>query len=115
MAGAEYYDKKCMKENKREPADESLGKLLRAVRPTPELSAGFQAAVWRRIERGEQTSPGILERLAAWLLTPRFATAGLAAVVLLAGALGAMRGIQTGEREARDRYMASVDPSYLQK
>jgi hypothetical protein len=89
--------------------------LLRAGRPAVELSPGFQDAVWRRIERGEQTSAGILEWLAARLLTPRLATACLAAVVLLAGSLGAVRGMRTGEREARDRYVASVDPSYRQR
>jgi hypothetical protein len=39
----------------------------------------------------------------------------LAGVVLLASGAGALRGIHSGEREARDRYVASVDPSYFQR
>jgi hypothetical protein len=104
-----------MKDDKREPGDEALGTLLRSARPQAELPPGFQSAVWRRIERGEAPSAGPLERLAGWFLTPRLATAGLAAVLLLAGGAGAMRGMRTGEREARERYVASVDPSYLQQ
>jgi len=104
-----------MKEDKREPGDERLGTLLRSARPKAELRPGFQDAVWRRIEKRETLPAGILERLAAWFLTPRLATAGLAAVLLLAGGAGAMRGMRTGEREARERYVSSVDPSYLRQ
>src|SRR5262249_37270980 len=107
-----------MKEDKLQPGDEKLDTLLHEARPVSELPPGFQDAVWRRIERGEQRSVGLLERLAQWVLMPRVATAGLAAVVLLAAGAGAgagaMHGMRAGEREARDRYVASVDPSYLQ-
>jgi hypothetical protein len=112
LAGAAYYSKKCMNEDKREPGDERLGTLLRSARPMAELRPGFQDAVWRRLENGERLPAGILERIAGWFLTPRLATAGLAAVLLLAGGAGAMRGMRTGERDARERYVASVDPSY---
>jgi hypothetical protein len=111
----EYYGKKCMKEDKQEPGDAKLSTLLRSARPAAELPPGFQNAVWRRIEKGAEPSVGVLERLAQWFLTPRLATAGLAAVVLLAAGAGAVRGMRAGEREARDRYVASVDPSYLQR
>jgi len=104
-----------MKEDKREPGDEGLSRLLRAGRPVAELPPGFEDCVWRRIENGERAAPGIWERLAGWFLTPRLAAAGLAAVVLLASVAGAVRGIHSGEREARDRYVASVDPSYFQR
>ena len=104
-----------MSEDLMQPGDEKLGKMLRAARPTAELPPGFQNRVWRRIERGDQTAVGIWERLAGWFLTPRLAAAGLAAVVLLAAGAGAMRGIRTGERDARDRYVASVDPSYSER
>jgi hypothetical protein len=104
-----------MKEDKREPGDAKLTALLRSGRPGAELPLGFRDAVWRRIEKGEQVSAGMLERLAQWFLTPRLAMAGLVAVVILAAGAGAARGIQTGEKVARDRYVASVDPSYLQR
>jgi hypothetical protein len=102
-----------MKEQKLQPGDEKLGALLHAARPTADLPPGFQNAVWRRIEKADQRSLGFVERLAGWLLRPRLATAALAAVVFLAAGAGVLRGIQTGEREARDRYVASVDPAYL--
>ena len=93
--------------------DERFGALLRAARPAAELPPGFQNSVWRRIEKRDQPSTGFLERLAALLLTPRLAGAGLAVVILLAAGAGAARGMRIGEREARDRYVASVDPSYF--
>jgi len=106
---------KYMREDVKQPGDEKLGRLLRAARPEVELPHGFQNSVWRQIQRGDRLSAGILERLAGWFLTPRLAMAAMAAVVLLAARAGALRGIQTGEREARDRYLASVDPSHLRR
>jgi hypothetical protein len=103
---------KFMSENMMQPGDEKLGKLLRATRPIAELPPGFQDNVWRRIEKDEQPKAGLVELLAGWFLRPRLATIGLAAVVLLAAGAGAMQGIKSGEQEARDRYVASVDPSY---
>ena len=102
-----------MSEDIKRPGDEELGRLLRSARPMGELPSGFENAVWRRIERGEQASMGLVERLAGWFLTPRLATAALAVVVLVAAGAGAVHGMRTGEREALDRYVASVDPSYL--
>jgi hypothetical protein len=104
-----------MKEDILQPGDDKLGRLLREARPASELPSGFQNAVWRRIEKGEQPSVGILERLAQWVLTPRLATTCIAAVVLVAAGAGAIHGMKTGEREARDKYVASVDPSYLHR
>jgi hypothetical protein len=101
-----------MSENMMQAGDEKLTKLLRATRPVAALPPGFQNEVWRRIEKGEEPQAGIVELLAGWFLRPRLATAGLAAVVLLAAGAGAMHGIKSGEREARDKYVASVDPSY---
>ncbi|PWU18643.1 MAG: hypothetical protein C5B50_08520 [Verrucomicrobia bacterium] len=101
-----------MRNDIHEVPDDKLTALLKAARPSAELPVGFQGAVWRRIETAGHHSPGVLERLAAWLLMPRVALAGLAVVVLLAAGIGAARGIQIGEREARDQYMTSVDPSY---
>src|SRR5690242_13548546 len=104
-----------MKEDKLQPGDVKLSDVIRSGRPGAELPPGFQAAVWRRIEREEVARAGLVERLAAWFLTPRLATAGLVAVVLLGACAGALRGIRTGEREARERYVASVDPAYSQR
>src|SRR5690348_6788560 len=96
-----------------EPGDERLGALLRAARPAPELPPGFERQVWQRIERSEPRSGGILDWVVSRSLTPRAATAGLALVIVLAAGAGAARGLRAGERESRDRYIASVDPSYL--
>jgi len=104
-----------MKEDKSEAGDSELSALVRSGRPKAELPPGFHAAVWRRIEKGERRSPGFIERLAGCFLTPRLATAGLVAIVLVGGGIGTMRGVKTGEREARDRYVASVDPDYVQR
>ena len=104
-----------MKEDNREFGDERLGMLLRSGRPKAELPPGFQNAVWRRIEKGDQRSVGLVERLAQWFLTPRLATVAVAVVVVLAAGVGAVRGMQKGEQQARDRYVASVDPSYFQR
>jgi hypothetical protein len=96
----------------KEPGDEKLTALLRSARPAAELPPGFQRNVWQRIEKAEPWSAGILEWLAGWLLTPRVATVGLALIIVMAAGAGAARGMHAGEREARDRYVASVDPSY---
>ncbi len=104
----------CTSNDEMQSGDDNVSRLLRACRPTADLPPGFQSNVWRRIEHREPKSVGAFEWLAGWLLTPRVATAGLAAVIVLASGAGAMRGIRAGEREARDRYVASVDPSYFQ-
>ena len=101
-----------MSEDVKQSGDEKFGKLLRAVRPKAELPPGFQNSVWRRIEQGKRPADRIMELVAGWLLTPRLATAALAVVILLAAGAGAVHGMRTGEQEARDRYVASVDPSY---
>ena len=95
--------------------DEKLSRVLRAGRPVAELPPGFQAAVWRRIEKDDAPSVSVVELLARWFMTPRLATAAVTAVVVLAAGLGAMRGIHKGDEQARDRYVASVDPSYLKR
>jgi hypothetical protein len=96
----------------KQTGDEKFGRLLRAARPNAKLPPGFQNNVWRRIEQGEQPATGITGLLAGWLLTPRLATAALAIVILLAAGAGAVHGMRTGDQEAREKYLASVDPSY---
>jgi hypothetical protein len=95
-----------------DPSDEKLSGLLKSARPIGDLSPGFENRVWQRIERLEERPESILDRLASWFLVPRVAFATLAAVVLLAATFGAMHGTSAGVNEARDRYVASVDPSY---
>jgi hypothetical protein len=95
-----------------DPSDEKLSGLLKTTRPVGELSPGFQNCVWQRIERLEQKPESMLDRLASWFLVPRVAFGTLAAVILLAATLGAVHGASTGAIEARNRYIASVDPSY---
>ena len=104
-----------MNKQRLQPSDEKFGALLRDARPVADLPPGFQNAVWRRVEKADERSLGFVQRLAGWFLTPRRATATFAAIVLLAAGAGVLRGMHTGEREARDRYLASVDPSYLSR
>jgi hypothetical protein len=96
-----------------DPSDEKLIGLLKAARPMGELAPAFQNRVWQRIERLEQKSETLLDRVASWLVIPRVAFGALAAVVLLAATLGAVHGASAGATEARDRYVASVDPAYV--
>jgi len=102
-----------MNRNAYETSDGKLETLLQTARPTVSLRHGFENAVWRRVRREQQCAPGFVERLACFLLNPRLAAAGLTVVILLSAGMGMLRGIRTGQREARDRYVASVDPSYL--
>lgn len=95
-----------------DPSNEKLSGLLKRARPSGELSAGFENRVWQRIERLEQKPESILDRLAGWFRVPRVALGALAAVVLVAATLGAVHGASAGVNEARDRYVASVDPSH---
>ena len=106
-----------MNETESNQSDEKLHALLRAARPVAELQPRFAAHVWRRIEEAEQKPlvlPSVLELLSKWFLTPRIAAPVLATLVVLAVVAGAVRGVHLGNREARDRYVESVAPSYLQ-
>jgi|ERR1051326_120899 hypothetical protein len=99
------------------PSDDKLSALLQSARPMAELPPRFAAHVWRRLEQTEPRPyvfPGVLELLSKWFVTPRIAAPALAALVMLAVVAGAMRGVHVGNREARDRYVASVAPAYLQ-
>lgn len=96
-----------------DPTDEKLSGLLKRARPTGELPPGFQNQVWQRIERLERKPESLLDRLANWILVPRIAAGALAGVIIVAATVGAVHGANAGAHEARDRYIASVDPSYL--
>ncbi|MEQ2005347.1 MAG: hypothetical protein ABMA26_01015 [Limisphaerales bacterium] len=92
-------------------SDARLRGLLRMARPGTELPPGFQTAVWQRIERREADAPASwLERLAACLLRPQWAAAGLAAVMAAGVVLGTQRTPTAEAVSAQDRYVAAVNP-----
>ena len=106
-----------MNEIEQGQSDEKLRALLQSARPVVALPPRFPSHVWRRIEEADRRSPGIagvLDLLSNWFLTPRIAAPALATVVMLAVVAGAIHGTHLGSREARDRYVASVAPAYLQ-
>ena len=103
-----------MKNYSRVDDDGKLRELLRASRPAPGLSPlGFRESVWRRIQRseaaGEQSaSLGWLDRIAEWLVCPRFALTGATIVVLVGGFVGLLEGSAEAKSAARDRYLTAV-------
>ena len=93
------------------PDDPQLRGLLREARPSPALPPSFRNEVWRRIERAGSTVPANwLEYLVAWLLRPRWATVGLALVMLTGVLLGARQAQPNDISSAQARYVASVNP-----
>ena len=86
-----------MNDETKHPDDARLRGLLRAERATLELPPGFQAAVWRRVQR-EESAP------------PRWALSGLAAVILMGGFLGGLASRDTQRTTAQARYVTAVDP-----
>jgi hypothetical protein len=99
------------------PADAKLSSLLRESRVAPSLPPRFQENVWRRVEGAEAPKPSGslsgLEALAVWLLRPRLALAGVAALILLGAFLGLREGAQTARQDARAQYLAAVAPNSL--
>lgn len=97
-------------------ADEArLSALLRQARPTPDLPPGFQNAVWRRLQKAEETGESRslgdwLDLAAGWLLRPRYALAGIAALLLLGMGIGLVDGIHLSKQAAQERYLAVVSP-----
>jgi len=91
-----------------EPNDARLCDLLRASRPAPDLPPGFQNAVWRRLERAE--TPGETMSVAAWLLRPRLALAGVAVMLLVGISIGVLQGNSLANDIARQQYLAAVSP-----
>jgi len=90
--------------------DSKLSVWLRESRATPALPPRFQENVWRRIEAA--AAPGKsgnwLDALAALILRPRLAFAGVALLLLTGTLLGAQSGVQTARHEAQMRYVAAV-------
>ena len=104
-----------MKTNSQSPDDGGLRALLRESRFAPELPPGFQAAVWRRIERAEAPAADWLDALAAWFLRPRRAFATAAVMLLLGLSLGIARGANSANDLAKARYLDSVSPPALRQ
>ena len=99
-----------------EPDEARLRDLLRDARPAPPLPPRFQEAVWRRIEKAEATSEATspvawLDRLVERLLRPRFALAGITALLLVSGLAGLLSGTETAKQTAQARYLSAVAPS----
>jgi hypothetical protein len=106
--------------DKQMPDDTKLRALLRESRSAPELSPGFQNAVWRRIERAGVPAanagvPDWLDRLAGWFLRPNRALATAAAMLLLGISLGIAQGASQANDLARQRYLNSVSPPALRQ
>lgn len=102
------------------PGDAKLSALLReAFRDaTPSLPPRFQEGVWRRIEEAEAPGriPGSLawlDTLAALMLRPKLAFAGVAALMLAGVLLGAYQGAQVARQDAQAHYLAAVAPNPL--
>jgi hypothetical protein len=109
-----------MKTNNQPPDDARLRALLRESRVEPELPPGFQNAVWRRIERAEKSMPGRptadwLDALAAWFLRPRRALATAAVMLVLGLSLGIVRGANSANDLAKERYLDAVSPPALRQ
>ena len=96
------------------PDDPQLRGLLREWKPDTALPPRFRESVWRRIEQAEvvATAPASTwwECLTQSLLQPKWATAGLLALVLLGGLSGFQAGADEAQRAAQNRYVAAVDP-----
>ncbi len=109
---------KIMKTPSQDTADEKLSSLLRDSRPAPGLPPRFQENVWRRIEQPETrhapvVSPSWIDALAVLLMKPRFAMAGVAALVLAGALFGSIEGTTHARQHAQERYLAKVAPEAL--
>jgi len=105
-----------MKTENPEPDEARLRDLLRSARPAPPLPPRFQEGVWRRIEKVEvpaelPTSLAWLDRLVERLLRPRFALAGITALLLVSGVAGLLSGTDTAKQAAQARYLSAVAPN----
>ena len=104
-----------MKNEVQQPDDGKLSALLREARPAPPLPPRFQEAVWRRIERAQAPGESLslaewLDRAAAWLLRPRLALAGVAAMLVVGISIGVVQGGSLANDLAKQRYLAAVSP-----
>lgn len=102
--------------NQMQPSDDGrLRALLRESRPASPLPPRFQESVWHRIERAQAPSETEswaerLDRAAAWLLRPRLALAGAAAMLLVGISIGVVQGGSLANDLAKQQYLAAVSP-----
>jgi hypothetical protein len=95
--------------------NERLRTVVREARPSPPLPPRFQESVWRRIESAKTPGPsfslaGWFDQAAGWLLRPRLAMAGVAAMLLIGISIGVVQGGSLAHDLARQRYIAAVSP-----
>lgn len=97
------------------PEDAKIGDLLRQSRVAPALPPRFQEAVWRRIEAAEAGKDAGrrngLDPLVNWVLRPKFALVGVAALILMGTLMGIREGAQSARHDAEARYLAAVAPN----
>lgn len=105
----------AMKEDPIHYNDPRLSDLLRGSRVSPSLPPRFQQNVWRRVEATEAPArpASWLDTLAALILRPRFAAAGVAALLLTGVLAGTMAGQQTVRHEAQMNYLTAVAPQFV--
>ena len=104
-----------MTKDKSETGDAPVRALLHAARPAPHLPLRFQESVWRRVAqaqalRGAVSPAEWLDRAATWLLRPRLALAGVAAMLLVGTAIGVRQGDRLAHDLAKEKYLAAVSP-----
>jgi hypothetical protein len=107
-----------MNNRETESNESRLMRVLREARPEPALPPRFQESVWRRIEREDIKSESAqsrprLDQLVSLLLSPRWAIAGVVAMLVLGGIIGVMDGSADARQAARDQYVASVAPHVI--
>jgi hypothetical protein len=100
-----------------QPEDVKLRTLLRDSREAPALPPRFREGVWSRIEQEERSArregPGWLDALAALLMRPRAALAGVAILLVAGAVLGAREGAHAARQDAQSQYLAAVAPNSL--
>lgn len=100
------------------PQKDPLDKALKSWKPRVELSPRFQAEVWQRIADREAESAWTplrlwLEQAAAVLTRPRYATAFVAAVIILSAGLAQAQFYahdRSSNGDLQVRYFNSIDP-----
>jgi hypothetical protein len=106
-----------MNETTLDADDTALRRLLRRSRVAPALPPRFQEGVWRRIETAAANRDAVarhwLDAVVNWLLRPKLALAGAAALMLLGAWMGVHEGAQGARQAAQARYVASVAPNAL--
>jgi hypothetical protein len=107
-----------MNNDRADPETVKLRALLREHENLPDLPAGFQRAVWHRIERAEaaRSTKAIanwLDSAAGWFLRPRHAIATVAVVLFLGAGLGSAQSLGVSKQAAQERYLSAVAPNTL--